>query len=150
MNRPGVPRSPGVPLFEQDARDALRAAQERIGIFTGKGLPPFPPVPREEREEALADAGNTACRFCAGFHAGASTPACPRLATFKLNGDLQVIEGSFWPDGISEYAVETGPDGAVTTIVKAASQWDTAKVVAVADMAEEEEGDDGAPDAQRA
>lgn len=56
------------------------------------------PVSREDREELekVAEDGGL-CRFCAGIHAGASTPACPRLAGGKLNGDGDVTEFTFWP-----------------------------------------------------
>jgi hypothetical protein len=147
VTHPGVPVSPGYPPFEGPARDALRAARGRIGAAAGE-RPFLPPMGREEREEALESAASAACRFCAGFHPGASTPACPRLATFKLNGDGMVIEGSYWPDGVTEETVETNGAGQVVTVIsRTASQWDTAKVVAVADVAEEEAEDGGGADA---
>lgn len=83
---------------------------------------------------------------CASFHPGASTPACPRLATFELNGDGKVIKGSFWPDGATEDAIETDGEGKVRTVTHhRSSSWDTSRVVAVADVAEDEpEGEDDA------
>src|SRR5215472_1102455 len=110
MTHPGTPASPGFPPLEHAAKAAVHAAQQRLDVFTGR-RPAFPPMPREEREEALANAKDTACLFCAGWHEGASTPACPRLATFKLNGDGQVTEGTFWPDGVSESAIEMDGEG---------------------------------------
>lgn len=148
MTHPGVPVSPGFPPFEGPARDAVRAARGRIGAIAGE-RPYLPPMMgREEREEALQDAKRTACLFCASWHPGASTPACPRLATFKLNGDGTITGGSFWPSGVSETAVETDGDGKVIMVIsKTASQWDTSSVVAVADVAEEETEDAGGADA---
>ena len=144
MTTPGVHTSPGLPPLEEPARAALRAAQERLAGFTHR--PPLP-MPREEREEALKDAADTACLFCSAWHPGASTPACPRLATFKLNGDLKVIEGSFWPDGASESAIETDGNGVPKVVTyRVSSSWDTSRVVPVTDVAEEdgteEEGGD--------
>lgn len=143
MTTPGVPASPGFPPLEHAAQAALHAAQQRLDAFTGR-RPAFP-MPREEREEALKDAAQTACLFCSSFHPGASTPACPRLATFELNGDGKVVKGSFWPDGATESAIETDGEGKVRAITHhRSSSWDTSRVVAVADMAEDEpEGEDG-------
>lgn len=146
MTTPGVPTSPGFPPLEGPARDALRMARERLEAFPGR-RPRFPPMPREEREEALKDAAQTACLFCSSFHPGASTPACPRLATFELNGDGKVIKGSFWPDKTSEAAIETNAEGKVVAVTWHEHRgWDDSKVVPVADVAEDEpEGeDDGA------
>ena len=137
MTHPGVPVSPGIPPLEGAARDALRMAQDRLGALTGP--PAFPVLPKKEREEALKDAATAACDFCASFHPGASTAACPRLATFKLNGDGKVTEGSFWPSGVTDSAIQTDGDGAVVSVVhKVASQWDVSQVVRVADVAEED------------
>ena len=145
MTNPGVHASPGMPPLEEPARAALRAAQERLSGFTHR--PPLP-MPREEREEALKAAADTACKFCASWHPGASTPACPRLATFKLTGDGDVTEGTFWPDGVTDDAIETDGEGNVRAVTHhRSSSWDTSRVVPVADVAEEdEEDDDGAPD----
>lgn len=50
---------------------------------------------RAEAEQAARD--DRYCVLCGGIHASPSTPACPRLATFKTDGDGRVTEGSFWP-----------------------------------------------------
>ena len=97
----------------------------------------------EQREEALKriDAGGKdgTCLFCGGLHHGASTPACPRLATFELNGDGQVIKGSFWPEGVSDAAVELDGEGAVRAVTfHQHDEWDTSQIVRAADAAEEE------------
>ena len=142
MTHPGVHVSPGAPPLEGAARQALLAAQQRLDTFTGH--PRFPVMTREEREEALAAANDTACTFCASIHPGASTPACPRLATFKLNNDGKVTEGTFWPDGASESAIEMDGEGKVRAVTHhRSSSWDTSRVVPVADIAEEapEDGD---------
>ena len=105
--------------------------------------PPRPPLTPEQREEALKriDAGGKdgTCLFCGGLHHGASTPACPRLATFELNGDGQVIKGSFWPEGVSDAAVELDGEGAVRAVTfHQHDEWDTSQIVRAADAAEEE------------
>lgn len=77
------------------------------------------PVSREEREElekVAADGG--LCRFCAGIHAGGSTPACPRLASGKLNGDGDVTEFTYWPS------------------------WDASRVIYPEDVDEDLDGDE--------
>lgn len=132
----GVPTSPGIPPFEHAARQAIDAARARVEGFTR----PRPILTPAEREDALkrADEGET-CRFCAAFHAGASTPACPRLATFELNGDGQVIKGSFWPEGVSDAAVELDGEGAVRAVTfHKHDEWDTSQIVRAADAAEED------------
>lgn len=103
-----------------------RLATEAVHAATGHRAPtPRPVLTEQEKREAgdLVRQGQT-CRFCAGLHVGASGPACPRLAAGKLNGDGDVVEFSFWPDG----------------------QWDQSRVVFVADVTEdaevETEGDD--------
>ena len=132
----GVPTSPGIPPFEHAAQQAIHAARMRVESFTR----PRPILTPEEREDALkrADEGET-CRFCAAFHAGASTPACPRLATFELNGDGQVIKGSFWPEGVSDAAVELDGEGKVRAVTfHKHDEWDTSQIVRAADAAEED------------
>lgn len=147
VTTPGVPVSPGLPPLERTAQSAIAAARSRLDVLTGKA-PQFPKLSEEERKEALkaAEAGG-ACSFCASLHPGASTAACPRLATFELNGDGKVVKGSFFADGVVHEEVITDGDGKVlqrTTTYHA--DWDTGKVLAVADAAEEEEkAEDGAP-----
>lgn len=122
-------------------------ARSRIDALT-RGAPPVPPLSAGEKEQALKDAASQACRFCASLHPGASTAACPRLATFKLNGDGAVIEGSYWPSGVSEEEIVLNGKGeTVQTTLRRRSDWDTSSVVAAADLAEEEDegnGDDPA------
>ena len=104
---------------------------------------PRPVLTPEEREDALkrAEDGET-CRFCGAFHHGASTPACPRLATFELNGDGQVVKGSFWPEGVSDAAVELDGEGAVRAVTfHQHSEYDTSQIVRAADAAEEEDAE---------
>ncbi len=143
MTTPGVPVSPGIPPLEHAAQAALRAAQDRLGVF---GRPVRPPMPREEREEALKDAGETACGFCASFHPGADSPACPRIAECKLNGDGKITEVKFWPEAVSTSAVETDGEGNVRAVTHhQTSGWDAGRAVRVQDAAEEdgEEDSDG-------
>ncbi len=146
MTVPGVPVSPGLPLLEGPARDAIGAARSRVETLTRAQFPfPVKTLSEDEKAEALKDAATAACRFCSAIHPGASTAACPRLATFKLNGDFDVVEGSFWPSGATETVVVTDGDGKVLSVTQTSrSDWDTARVVFAADLAEEEDGGDGA------
>ena len=142
MTAPGVPVSPGLPLLEGPARDAIVMARSRVDALTRAQLPfPVKTLSGEEKAEALKDAATAACRFCAALHPGASTAACPRLATFELNGDFDVVKGSFWPSGATETVVVTDGDGKVLSVTQtSSSDWDTTRVVFAADLAEEEDG----------
>jgi hypothetical protein len=135
-----------MPLLENPARDAIGMARSRVEALTRAQLPfPVKALSEEEKAGALRDAATAACRFCAALHPGASTAACPRLATFKLNGDLDVTEGSFWPSGATETVVTTNAEGNVLSVTQTSrSDWDLSRVVFADDLAEEEEaGDDG-------
>jgi hypothetical protein len=145
VTTPGVHRSPGVPPLENAARDALRAAQVRLSGFA---RPPFP-MPREEREEALEEAKSTACKYCASWHPGADSPACPRIAECKMNADGTILEVKFWPEAISASAIETDGEGKVRAVTHhQTSGWDAGRALRVQDAAEEDdgEGNDGTPD----
>jgi hypothetical protein len=146
VTSPGVPVSPGLPLLEGPARDAIGMARSRVEALTRAQLPfPVKTLTEEEKAGALRDAATAACRSCAAIHPGASTAACPRLATFKLNGDFDVIEGSFWPSGATETVVTTDGSGKVLSVTQTSrSDWDTARVIFIEDVAEEEDGGDGA------
>jgi len=112
-------QSPGFPPLDPAAQSAISAAQERLAVLTRQRVQlPGRPLSSTEKDEALLAAAGSACVLCGGIHPGAGTPACPRVATFELNGDGTVIRGSFWPEG----------------------QWDTGKVVFPADLAEQDEG----------
>ena len=109
------------PPLENAASSVLAAARGRMG-----GQRPFPmPPPQKLTAEQQAEAIDTiakggGCGLCGGIHA-ASEHGCPRLASFRLDGDGQVVEGTFWPDG----------------------SWDRSSVVFATDAAEGE-GTDGA------
>lgn len=145
MTHPGP--SSGFPPLERTAQSAINAARARLDVLTGKG-PGFPQLSPEEKKEALEEAGKGgACAFCASLHAGASTAACPRLATFELNGDGRVVKGSFWPEGVSDEEVIMDGDGKILQVtIRRHDDWNTGKVLAVADAAEEEEATDGGHD----
>jgi hypothetical protein len=141
---PGVPVSPGIPPLEHAARDAIHAARSRVDALTRGNLPfPVRELSGEEKEAALRDAATQACKFCSALHPGASTAACPRLATFKLNGDGDVTEGSFWPEGAVETVTEIRDGRVVSEVHRTRSEWDTSRVVFVQDVAEEEPGEGG-------
>jgi hypothetical protein len=71
-------------------------ASEVLGRMRGAMQPQRPMVPLTEQERAEAEKAEH-CLFCAGIHAGMSTPACPRLASGKLDGDGKLVEFTFWP-----------------------------------------------------
>jgi hypothetical protein len=104
---------------------ALTAARTRLESNGRHAAPPAYPRPEpmrltaEQREEALKTiTEGGACRLCAGIHAG-SDLACPRLASFELDGDGNIRTGAFWADG----------------------SWDRSQVISAADIAEDD--DDG-------
>jgi hypothetical protein len=135
-----------MPLLEGPARDAIGMARSRVEALTRAQFPfPVKALSEEEKAGALRDAATAACRFCSAIHPGASTAACPRLATFELNGDFDVIKGSFWPSGATETVVTTDGSGKVLSVTQTSrNDWDTTRVVFADDLAEEEEaGDDG-------
>ena len=147
MTNPGVPTSPGFPALDPVAQQAIRAAQSRLDVLT-RGKFPFPvrQLTEDEKAEALKTAKDDACKFCAALHPGASTAACPRLATFKVNNDGIVIEGSFWPEGVTDSEITMDGQGNVTSVThREHVGWNTARVVFVSDVADDEaEGDEAA------
>ena len=38
------------------------------------------------------------CPLCLAYHALPGSPGCPRLASFKMDGDGRVVEGTFRSD----------------------------------------------------
>jgi hypothetical protein len=83
---------------------ALAAARTRIDRAGAHRKPEFTSrqprrLPEPDRAEAAAilSAGG-GCELCGGLHAGAEL-ACPRLASFRLNGDGAITEGTYWPNG---------------------------------------------------
>ena len=85
--------------------------------------------------------------MCGGVHPAPNTPACPRLATFKLNPDGRIVEGTFWPDGAAESVISMDAEGNVVSVThRVRSDWDTTRIVHAADLAEEEDSEhDDAP-----
>jgi hypothetical protein len=66
--------------------------------------PRFPRQPKHLSPEVRAEAleqfkSNQSCQFCGGLHAGLSTPACPRIASFELNADGAMSAATYWPSG---------------------------------------------------
>ena len=100
------------PPFDAAASQTLAAMQSHL-------RPQSPMVPLTEQERAEA-AKAEHCLFCAGIHAGMSTPACPRLASFRLDGDGKLTEGTFWEG----------------------TAWAQGRVLFAEDVAEEEAGGD--------
>lgn len=129
MTTPGVPASHGRPLLESAAEQAISAARARAGIGQAPRFP-FPQRHKltEQDREAAKEAAKAACTLCGGLHAGPNTPACPRIRTFKLDGDGRVVEGEFWQDGM----------------------FDAGRILFVADALDEaEDEDNGAADQPR-
>lgn len=88
------------PPLEGVAEQTLSAMRGQLG--PQRPLVPLTPEERAEAEEAAQ--ANRTCLYCGGFHAAPSTPACPRLATFKLDPDGKVVEGTFWGPGTTSWA----------------------------------------------
>ena len=143
MTHPGVPTSPGFPALEGTAQQAIQMARSRLDVLTRAKFPlPVKTLSDEEKAEALKSAKDDACRFCSGLHAGASTAACPRLATFKLNGDHEVVEGSYWPEGVIDSAIEMNGAGEVVTVTFHEHRgYNTSRIVFIEEIAEGEPGE---------
>jgi hypothetical protein len=108
------------PPLENAAAAALAAAKGRMSAGPRFPLdPPRPPLTEEQRTEAMeVIAGGAACRCCSGIHPG-DEMACPRLASFELDGDGNVRAGTYF----------------------AAGSWDRSGIVFATDVTEEEAGD---------
>lgn len=110
----GGPVSP----LDSVARAVTHGAQDKIAHLQPK--PTLPLTQQEKKEAEDAVKAGAVCVFCARIHPGASSPACPRLASGKVNGDGTVIEFTFWQDG----------------------SWDTSRSVPVEDLEEDETEED--------
>jgi hypothetical protein len=105
------------------AREVIGAARARIQ----PQQPVLPPslIPKPERPDlteadrrALGELiqGGGGCEHCGGAHAGTEL-ACPRLASFELDGDRKIRAGTYWAPGswendrwvAAEEAAEPGP-----------------------------------------
>lgn len=99
--RPSLPSS-AVPFARPERRELTDADRQAIA-------------------EALENGGQGLCSACGGIHVKPSTPACPRLATFEVDGDGRLKAGSFFSDGF----------------------WDTSRVQWPEDASEPAEGGTG-------
>jgi hypothetical protein len=143
VTNPGVPTSPGFPVLDPVAQQAIRMAQSRLEALTHGNLPlPAKKLTEDEKAEALKSAKDDACYLCGALHAAPNTPACPRVATFKLNGDGKLVEGSFWPDAATDSSVEMSRDGQVIGVHhQVRGGWDTSRVVFISDVADDGEAE---------
>jgi hypothetical protein len=96
------------------------AAEATIAAMRSHLAPRQPVLTAQDRADAeQAAAENRYCLYCGGIHAGPTTPACPRLASFKVDGDGKITEGTFWEgtawaEGrviLAEQAAEDEEDG---------------------------------------
>jgi len=147
MTNPGVPPSPGLPPLDHAARDAIRMAQDRLGVLTRGRMPAPQPLSEQEKADALKSAATDTCLLCGALHAAPNTPACPRVATCKINPDGKVTEASFWPDLVTDSAVELDGEGTVRAVTFSEHRgWNAAgRVVLPEDVAEEDGGEKGPP-----
>ena len=116
MTTPGGYGGRGAPPLDYAAQSAIGSVRPQANPWL-RGQPPRPSLSEEERAEAQKS--SEVCRFCIGIHKMANGPGCPRLATFKLNNDGEVVEGTFWPG----------------------KKWAKGRVVFVADAHEEDDAD---------
>lgn len=146
MTYPGVPTSPGFPALDPVAQQAIRMAQDRLGVMTRGRFPlPVKTLSSEEKEDALKSAKDDICILCGGLHPAPNTPACPRLATFECNPDGRIVKGTFWPDGISDSAVDLDKDLNIIGVhYETHHGYDTSRIVFAADLAEEDDREDAA------
>jgi hypothetical protein len=135
MTYPGVPTSPGFPPLEGVGQQAIRMAQDRLGVLTRGQFPlPVRKLSDEEKTEALKSAKDDLCLLCGGLHAAPNTPACPRLATFECNPDGRITKGSFWPDACDS-AIDLDKDGNVLGVHHEIHRnWNTDRVVFIEDI----------------
>ena len=96
MSTPVQPGSRTGPALEQAAQDTLAATRPRPRFTAPPGYEPVP-LSAEERAEAQQDTDGRVCGLCAGYHHMPSTAACPRLASFDLDGEGKLKSGTFWP-----------------------------------------------------
>lgn len=84
-------QSAGQPPFE-------RAAADTLATVRGERRRPATPVltPEEKAEADKVELSKLYCTLCGGAHALPSTTACPRLASFELDGEGKLRAGSFW------------------------------------------------------
>jgi hypothetical protein len=89
------------PMLEQAAQDAIAAARAQPRqLRPPEGYEAFPLSPAEKAEADKAGAQHDpVCGLCGGYHYAPSTAACPRLASFELDGDGKLKSGTFWPGG---------------------------------------------------
>jgi hypothetical protein len=86
-----MPMGGSRPPFEDEAARVLAAARRAT-------VPQRPVLTQREKTEAQEAARQQRhCALCGGIHAMPSTAACPRLASFELDGDGKVRAGTFWP-----------------------------------------------------
>lgn len=105
-------------MLEEAAQQSIAAARQQQPRFP-PGYEPFPLSPEEKAEAANEPAALVACGLCAGYHHMPGTAACPRLASFELDGDGKLKSGTYWPG----------------------RKWAKGHVVFVADTKEKEGGD---------
>lgn len=87
-------QSAGQPPFEDAAAATIAAARgERRRPVTV----PQPLTEEDKAEAAKVEQARLYCTLCGGAHAMPSTPACPRLASFELDGEGKLRAGTFWP-----------------------------------------------------
>lgn len=84
-------QSQGQPLLEQAAQDAIAAVRPRPQYA-------LPLTPAEQAEADKTERKVPPCQLCLAYHALPGTPGCPRLSSFRLDGDGRVIEGTFRSD----------------------------------------------------
>jgi hypothetical protein len=143
MTHPGVPVSPGFPALDHTAQEAIRMARDRLDVLTRARFPlPVKTLTEDEKAEALKSAKDDICILCGGLHAAPNTPACPRISSFELNPDGRITKGTFWPDSITDSAVDLDKDGNVIgSHHEMHNGWDTSRVILAADLAEEDNGE---------
>jgi hypothetical protein len=86
------------PMLENAAQDSIAAARGQVRYARPEGYEAFPLSPAEKAEAQKAEAQHDpVCGLCGGYHYAPSTAACPRLASFELDGDGKLKSGTFWP-----------------------------------------------------
>lgn len=86
-----TPGGRGLPPLEHVAQDVLAAARQQP---RQRFVPPL--TESEKAEAGKVEQARAYCTLCGAVHALPSTAACPRLASFELDGDGKVRAGTFF------------------------------------------------------
>ena len=85
------------PMLEEAAQQSIAAARQQAPRLVRP--PEYEPaiLSAEDAPRRPTKSQLVVCGLCACYHHAPSTAACPRLASFELDGDGKLKSGTFWP-----------------------------------------------------